>query len=244
MSKSEMMASTGLTPCEYDPYADFAAEYGGAYISLLKFTKGEWAVDGEDVEMGTQYIADVPGLEHGYVRFETGQKPVHHLGLIRNGYRLPPREVYGELDESEWEVDKQGNPKDPYQPQFYLPLVNVRTGDTLHFVTSSDGGQRALAALSKAYSPKRHTSELPIISLGVGSYDHDDWGRVLFPVLTVVAWHDCGIIHTLPSAPPSAALPSPTTSKPAANAYAEATGKSVKTGADMDDDIPFGPEFR
>jgi hypothetical protein len=70
----------------------------------------------------------------------------------------------------------------------------VETGEPCLHTTSSRGGTSALGGLAKLYGAhmRTHPNELPVIAIGVNSYQHSDRsiGRVKTPKFTVVRWVD------------------------------------------------------
>ena len=91
---------------------------------LLRFSKGEYlARNDELVELGTEFVADVPGLQVGWQKWEDGKPVQHEIGYVADGYRPPRRSELGDDEPSTWEVDEQGQPRDPWQKTMYLPLI-------------------------------------------------------------------------------------------------------------------------
>jgi hypothetical protein len=62
--------------------------------------------------------------------------------------------------------------------------------DLLTFITSSVGGRNAIAKLLGKVAHSVHATEgkMPVCELERGSYDHDDFGVVNYPVFKVVDW--------------------------------------------------------
>jgi hypothetical protein len=76
-------------------------------------------------------------------------------------------------------VDEQGRERDPWQFSNYLILKTPgeKGDDALFtFTTSSRGGLNAIGELCKAYGKamRQRPDELPVIALGVGSYQHSN----------------------------------------------------------------------
>jgi hypothetical protein len=44
------------------------------------------------------------------------------MGLLYEGFVMPPRDSPGDLDQSKWEMGLDGKPKDPWSHQIYLVL--------------------------------------------------------------------------------------------------------------------------
>src|SRR5262249_44762432 len=115
------------------------------------------------------------------------------IGKVAEGYKQPPRNDMGDLDESKWERDASGKPRDPWSEQFYLPMEDAETGDIVIFVTGSHGGKGAVRALLNVASRNLHKGT-PVIRLAVGSYKHKTFGRIETPEFPVVNYIGGGII--------------------------------------------------
>jgi hypothetical protein len=232
--------STAVTETS-DAYDAFADEGGGQFGKIIKFNKGKFTQNDNELPIGSEFVAHVHALLRGWVRFEDGRPVEHRLGLIRDGFQFLPRDELGSTDKNKWERDKRGEPKDPWGRQYYLPLEHLETGDIFTFVTSSVGGEQAIRDLVRAYKPKVATAELPIISLHTDSYLHDTYGRVAIPVFRFEGWHDSGVVPP-PPAPASAVSASPSLApptKPDPISTGKAIGRDEADNSDIADDIPF-----
>lgn len=164
---------------------------------LLKFSKGDYLVgeNNEEVEEGTQYIANMDELMVGWIRWEDNKPTDQIMGKVSEGYQPAKRNTLGDDDKTKWEVDEQGRERDPWQFSNYLILKTPGEAgeDSLFtFTTSSRGGLNAIGELCKAYGKamRQRPEEFPIISLGVGSYQHSNkaFGRIKFPIFEVKDW--------------------------------------------------------
>src|SRR5262249_17578819 len=110
---------------------------------------------------------------------------------VADGRPVPKRADLGDLDQSKWEVDNHGEPRDPWQFTNYLPVLN-ESGELFTFTTASRGGISAIAELCRRYSQhrRRHPDVLPLIALDVDSYQHKlkEYGRIKIPRLTPRGW--------------------------------------------------------
>ena len=110
---------------------------------------------------------------------------------------VPPanRADLGDMDKSLWETDDKGEPKDPWQPTNYLPLMDA-DGNLFTFTTSSRGGLRAVGELVRRYAwhRKNNPDVHPVIALGVGSYKHTNkaYGIIKFPELSPAGYEHKG----------------------------------------------------
>jgi hypothetical protein len=149
---------------------------------------------------------------------------------VADGVNPERREQLGDDDPTKWEVDVNGQQKDPWQFSNYLPLM-AADGTLYTFTTSSRGGLGAIGDLARLYARHRrkHGDVFPLIALGVDSYQHANkaYGRIKYPVFTPMGWED----------------------KAKFNEALAAAGLSVNDvapveplpplAADMDDEIPF-----
>jgi len=170
-----------------DPLAAYADAIAPQYIigEMLRFSKGDWLLGDNTVPAGTQFTANLDELMAGWIKW-LDSKPVEHI-MARVADGIPPkkRTDLGDDDKSQWELDKDGNPRDPWQFTNYLPLINEKS-ELFTITTSSRGGLGAIADLSRRYARhrKRHPNVFPVIALNVDSYQHKirELGRIKFPV--------------------------------------------------------------
>src|SRR5262249_24826671 len=161
---------------------------------LLKFSKGDYLIGrdgGECTE--TALAALMPGLVHGWIRWADGRPVEHAMGLLVDGFAPPNRDALGHNDKATWELDAKGEPRDPWQLGFYLPMVTENCATVFTFSSTSDGGRRrALAPLCREHGHRirQHPNEIPIARLEQGSYQHSDRsiGRVKYPLFPVARW--------------------------------------------------------
>jgi hypothetical protein len=176
-----------------DPYAEYADEVSTRPFpgDLLRFTKhGEYKAgqDQYNVPEGTKLIVHMPSMKRGWVKWEDGMPVAHLMGLVSEGFRPPPREQLGDLDEDEWST-LNDRPIDPWQKTNHLVMCDGE-GSIYTFVTSSKGGLSAIGVISEAYSTRRRMKpdEIPVIELQSRSYNHKDFGETFAPVLKIIGW--------------------------------------------------------
>jgi hypothetical protein len=162
-----------------------------ANLKLMKFAMGKYFI-GDDEVTGCEYIAYVDQMARGFVKFVGGKVTEQRVGKVADGFRAPARQELGDLDESLWEKDTTGKPRDPWSHQFYIPMSSVETGDTAVFVTSSHGGKGAVGRLSDLYARNIRNGR-PIIKLAVESYRHQTFGRIETPNFMLVSWDQAAI---------------------------------------------------
>jgi hypothetical protein len=161
---------------------------------LLKFSKGDFLAgqDNEEVPEGTRFIANMDEMLAGWIRWQDNKPTDHVMGKVSDGYQPPRRNELGDDDKEQWEIDNQGQPRDPWQFSNYLLLKGDEDGELYTFTTSSKGGLNALGDLCKAYGQAmaQRTAEYPVIEVGVSAYDHPNraLGRIKVPTFKVVSW--------------------------------------------------------
>ena len=188
--------STALTPAgNFDPFEAYADAVSPRNIvgTLLKFSKGDYLAgeEGNLVTLGTAFTANLDELLVGWVKWRDG-KPVEHLmQRVADGAVLPKRDELGDQDQSTWEVDGTGQPRDPWQLTNYLLLMNEQ-GELFTFTTSSRGGLGAVGNLARRYAwhRRRHPDVYPVIALDVDSYPHKnrEYGRIKVPLFVPMDW--------------------------------------------------------
>jgi hypothetical protein len=167
-------------------------------------------------------------LAHGWSKFEDGKVVEQRVGLVADGFRASKREELGDMDQSQWERDTTGKPRDPWVCQYYLALEDPETGEVLTFVSGTAGGNSAIARLCGQFS-RNARNGLPIIGLGASSYRHKQYGRVDVPDFPVIGWTGSALaqeaVRDFPVIP--GAVP------------AEKPIPALSAADEMDDAIPF-----
>jgi hypothetical protein len=167
---------------------DIAKEFG----KPLKFTKeGVWHDGEQQVDEARRFIALVPQTRICWMKFNgEGNPPIIEGGLLYEGYRLPPREEMGDLDQSQWETGLDGKPADPWIHAIDSILQDAETAELFSYSARSKTARRAVGILLRHYdrTMRLHPNELPVINLKVGGYQHSEKrvGWVKTPVLAVV----------------------------------------------------------
>jgi hypothetical protein len=185
---SNLPAATGIT----DPFLAFAQAESGQDIlgKLIRFSKGDYIADKQEIHAGTEMVAAVDALVVGWVRWSGKQQVERHLGRIADGFREPERDELGWHDEASWERDSEGRPSDPWQKTGLLPLKRISDGELFTLTLNGRGrGGEAIGRLVGAYGRSRMREDsYPIIKLGVDAYEHKTYGRIKYPILPIVGW--------------------------------------------------------
>jgi hypothetical protein len=167
---------------------EYLNEHGGPGGRHSKFKASAFITvdDGKEMDMEAHYRCLYRETRVSWKKFNEGQSPEVHGGLLFDGYALPRREELGDADPSKWDIGLSGRPEDPWHHFMEIVLERVDTKEVFLFGTSSYTGRKAVAALLK--NCNRAGSDL-IVKLAVGSFKHKDprIGTVFVPSFVVVA---------------------------------------------------------
>jgi len=176
-----------------DPYAAFASEGSGGIVGdLLTNKKGTWGIGSEGVPPpeGARYLALMPSLTRGWVKWMGGKPVDARMGLVHTGFTVPHRDTLGDLDVSQWEMF-QDQPRDPWSEVLRLVLVALAPPHReLTFTGSSYGTKLALTALCKEYSDSmvNGSDKFPVVELATHTRDTKSYGKIVGPSFRVVGW--------------------------------------------------------
>ena len=163
---------------------------------LLKFSKGDWMCgqNNDLVEPGTEFVANLDEMLVGWIRWSEMRPTDHVMGKVSRNYQPPHRNELGDLDQSTWELDERGDPRDPWQFSNYLLLQGTDDdSEQLYtFTTSSKGGINALGDLCLKYGKmlRQKPDQYPVVKIGGGSYLHPNkaLGYIKYPTFEIVRW--------------------------------------------------------
>jgi hypothetical protein len=82
---------------------------------------------------------------------------------IASGSPLPRRDDLGHDDQSKWPIDAKGDPRDPWQPALYVPVMSM-DGELATFTTGSVSGIKSLNRVLRRYTT--HAARHPGLSAG------------------------------------------------------------------------------
>jgi hypothetical protein len=147
--------------------------------------------DGKEVADDIDFIALLDQTAIGYTRFNgEGNPPDRIMGLLYDGFTLPPRESLGSTDRAQWQIGLNGQPADPWVHQIYVVLQRGDTGELFTYIASSVTSRRAVGNLLRHYDRMREAdpNSYPLVRLKVGGFQHRDErvGWVKVPVFAVV----------------------------------------------------------
>jgi hypothetical protein len=189
---------------------------------LIKFSKGEYlkGLDAEVVPLGTLVTVACDMTLSGFIRWEDGKPVEHKLVRVASGAPLYRRGELGYHDKEAWPKDSNGEPRDPWQPALYAPVMDAE-GEIATFTTGSVSGIKSYHRLLRRYATHaaRHPGFYPLVKLQASFFKHSDKsiGKVFYPDFEpagyvertefVEALEAMGV--TAANAPEQAALPAP-----------------------------------
>ena len=163
---------------------------------MMKFGKnGEFIVADteETVSPDTDFIALCDETLVGWIKFhrDDGETPPDRImGILYDGFVMPPRESLGDLDQADWPAGLSGLAEDPWQHQICLVLQAPGTHELFTFVTTSRTGRRAIGNLLRYYDRLRQKDDesYPVVRCKVGGFNHRDEriGWVPVPTFAIV----------------------------------------------------------
>ena len=168
-----------------------AANETASFDKLLKFKKGKYFCDNEEVPLGTEYTAHCVGWTKCWIKFRDKKVADRKMFRVAENIPIPKREELDDQDQSTWEMGLDGNkPSDPWTLQYLLPLETAE-GDLVIFVTSSSGGTRAVSDLCKQYArrlTRTGISAQPVVRLCSSSFTSKKFGEVARPSFDIAGW--------------------------------------------------------
>jgi hypothetical protein len=170
-----------------------AAQEDAGFEKMMKFRKGHYYVDGDEVPLGTVYTAHCVGWTKCWIKFEDGKVAPENRRIYRmlKGETPPDRTSLGDMDMSKWPISENTKaPMDPWVQQYLLPL-EAASGEIHIFVTSSFGGKRAVADVCSAWSRKNikdPASGQPIVRIREVMMPSKKWGEIPRPHFEIIGW--------------------------------------------------------
>jgi hypothetical protein len=169
------------------------AERDAGFQKMLKFKKGIYICDGEEIDLGTKLIAHCIGWTKCWIKFVDQKVAERKVYRVAKGERAPERDQLSDNDESKWPIGINKLPADPWVYQYLLPMEDMASGEVRIFVGSSFGGRRAVADLCAAYArrcAKNKNSGQPIVTLRVLMMPTKNYGDVPRPHFEIISWDD------------------------------------------------------
>ena len=169
------------------------AQSNASFEKMMKFDKGRYLCDGQEIPIDTKMIAHCIGWGKEWVKFEGGQFIERKIYRISRGDKVPSREDLDAQNEALWQKGFNNLPKDPWVFRYLLPMQVVETDEPLIFVTPSFGGRRAVDDLCNAYGRRAMRDPKcgqPIIRLQIAMMPTKNFGNVPRPFFTIIGWDD------------------------------------------------------
>jgi hypothetical protein len=190
-------AKVNLPTTGLDAVENYVAEIASSMVvgTVIKFSKEGKHIrrdTEEEISPETGFVFHAPQVVAGYQKFATeeGEETQRIMGMIYEGFVVPPVSELPDRDESQWPEGLSGRPEDPWKHTIFAVLQQAGTDEMFTFITNSKTGRRAVGELLRHYNRMRksHPGELPVVRLKVGGFQAKDErvGWVKTPVFVVV----------------------------------------------------------
>lgn len=169
------------------------ARNDAGFEKMLKFKRGNYTCEGEEVPLGTRMVAHCVGWAKAWIKFRDKQLVERKVYRVSRRERVPAREELDERDERQWPRGPDGRQQDPWVLQFLLPMEAIDTDEVMVFVTASFGGRRAVAELCTAYGRRAQRDKdcgQPEIRLQTVQMPTSNFGNVPRPHFDIIGWRD------------------------------------------------------
>jgi hypothetical protein len=199
--------------------------------SILKCVDGRWAVSQDDTPAPTGKLLAL-GVRTSLVHW-SGGKVLEEI-VKKPGEPLPDVDALNaKIPASEWEDGLNNEPRPPWSKVWSVYLVDPQTADRFTFRNATTGAMRAVTELRERVDTMAmmHGKDvLPFVKLANRAMK-TRFGTKVRPHFQIVGWQGLGD-NVVPL-------------ESGANKYLEVKGRaSVASGAPLDDEIPFAPEWR
>ena len=187
-AQSRELATTTAPPTAGDGWEEEAHSSDRTVRgNLLKYADRVWAFgrDARPMRKGAQLLA--VGVATAWQRWE-GKKRVE-ARIRKPGAPFPTRDALGHTDENQWERRPDGKPRDCWQLTKFVYLIDSTSGELFTFVTTSGGGQSAIADLADTILFMRgaRPGAVPLVELSDADMP-TRFGMKSRPVFRVVGW--------------------------------------------------------
>jgi len=173
------------------------ADTDTGFQQMIKYKKGEYWSNEEEIPLGTRFIAHCIGWTKSWVHFENRTVVERRNYSVAKGDKVPERDQIPNNDPAAWPYGLNGKEKaDPWVLQYLLPLEDQDTGEVMIFVGSSFGGRRAVGEVCSAYAryaAKQEAGKIagqPIIELQATTFPTRNYGDVDRPMFKIVGWDE------------------------------------------------------
>lgn len=149
-----------------------------AYLTFNKFGTWFYGTDKLEVEPEDEFAVNPNSFKCGIIAWEN-KKPIgEYMNPIAQGMPKP----------SEEDVDL------PWQDQLGVSLKEIGGDEVeLEYKSSTNGGKQAIAKLADQIAARADSDPqacIPVVVCETSSYDHKKFGKIITPVLKIVAWLD------------------------------------------------------
>jgi hypothetical protein len=174
------------------------AQADAGFQKMLKFKKGDYWCDNEEIPLGTVYLAHCKAWTKSWVHFEMKQVVERRVFRVALGERAPDRDQIPDNNQNSWPMGLNGKPADPWVLQYLLPMESQKTGDVQIFVTSSFGGRRAVSDLCTAWGrriTRTPNAGQPIVKITKALMPTKNFGDVPRPLFEIIGWDETSAVQ-------------------------------------------------
>ncbi len=184
----------------------------GSGVQFLKMMNGtgEWVYGAEDVDVepGSRWAVNPLSLQTGFIAWGGGGKPLGKL--MRSIFQPAVRRDELQNVGKEWQENIG----------FQMQCVSGEdVGVTVEYTQNSYGGRAAFAEIVQALQiqiKKDPTLIVPVVTLDVRSYQHNEFGKINNPVFNIVDWVGMDGSTAAPKVEAQPNTPPPAAEQPAA----------------------------
>lgn len=213
-------------------------------VDRVQNSQGEWVKKESDPYRGASFAVDFGTLEVGYIKL-TGTPS---FLVVPFGKPIPPQ------PSEQTTPDKQGKTKHAFTPGFRVQVMSRKTfGDNepRYFSGTSKALCGAMEDLHNAFlaAAEARTGQIPLVTASgtktIEVKSKEGTSKFYAPIFTIESWIDrpAGFGERTVSAP-GGAVPQPRPAPAPQVAAAPPPSRVPAMAGNLDDDIPFAPEFR
>jgi hypothetical protein len=166
-------------------------------VTMIKYNSGNWTISDIPVTAATRFVLYPDQVSHSWTHFADGKAVTEIAAIVADDVegdvelrivKGKDREDLGYDDQTKWDLDSSGKPRDPWSYGFALPMMNAGTGAVVVFKIASVGGMGAIAGQVASFNRNRHLG-YPIVTLSTGSYkNRKHGGYTSYPVFVNVGY--------------------------------------------------------
>src|SRR4249920_1008620 len=114
------------------------------------------------------------------------------MGYVRDNFQVKHRNAFGELDDTQWEKNPDGEPRDPWTRAYRALLIEMSPPHgEVTFAGSSWGADTGLKEICLAYSQDKHRfpDAFPVVKLSTKTRPNKKYGGTKKdPFFEIVGW--------------------------------------------------------